>query len=72
MSLTLQLKALRATLASAVQQIDAMLGATAAPAGECAHPMNRRTNLSTMGEPRFGCRDCGVVVEEQPVPAGGD
>jgi len=56
-----QLKALRATLAAALQQVEAMM-ATREQA-ECPHPLDKRIDKSTMGEPRFQCKLCRQLIE---------
>ena len=72
-----QLRALKATVASCIAQIEALeetVGVSMAPrepvppqpASPCAHPEDSRKALATFDSPgRFICRKCGEVVEPQ-------
>jgi hypothetical protein len=73
----LQLRAIRATLAALVAQVDALVARAdedvrvaqlAEPAPECAHPERDRDffKVATFGEPgRWMCRRCGVIGGEK-------
>ena len=65
MSQQLQLRAIRATLAALVAQVDALERGEAAPA--CDHPeRDRDAKVATFGEPgRWLCRRCGVIGGEK-------
>ena len=68
------LRALRNTLAAAVDQIDVILNraddeirgsAQGRKRGECPHPIASRESRAAMGHPnRFHCNTCGEDVEE--------
>jgi len=66
-SLQLQLRAIRATLAALVAQVDALERGEAAPAPACDHPeRDRDTRVATFGEPsRWQCRRCGAIGGEK-------
>ena len=62
MSMSKQFRALRATLASLVAQLDA-LEAVVAGASECVHPEEDRKSLGTTDDPEmFQCGRCGEIV----------